>query len=177
MLSSKARWAVVSGLAANTTILSVATIGNHKRQEELSGVPQGSVLGLILFLLFVNQLPEWIKSNIFVDDLKVWRRIITMAPPPVHLSSSAIPFQHYLNPTHMSLLLHLISPRRSIPSATMLSWASSPGSSFLITSTTGLSFSSEDTHIVPNSDMSVPVSKKLWRVSSGDPISVPLLTS
>jgi len=43
----------------------------------LSGVPQGSVLGPILFLLFVNDLPHWIKNSIrmFADDTKVWKVI------------------------------------------------------------------------------------------------------
>ena len=39
----------------------------------LSGVPQGSVLGLCLFLLFVNDLPKVVNSNIsmFADDTKL----------------------------------------------------------------------------------------------------------
>jgi len=53
-----------------------------KLMEVLSGVPQGSVLGPLLFLLFVNELPEWIKNSImkmFADDTKMWTRIGTGA--------------------------------------------------------------------------------------------------
>ena len=40
----------------------------------LSGVRQGSVLGSLLFLLFVNELPTWIRNSIkmFADDTKIW---------------------------------------------------------------------------------------------------------
>ena len=44
----------------------------------LSGVPQGSVLGPLLFLLFVNELPTWTINSIkmFADDTKIWCKII-----------------------------------------------------------------------------------------------------
>ena len=43
----------------------------------LSGVPQGSVLGPLLFLIFVNELPDWIASSMkmFADDTKMWTTI------------------------------------------------------------------------------------------------------
>ena len=45
-----------------------------------SGVPQGSVLGLLLFLVFVNDIPEWIWTSVkmFANDTKLWTRISTL---------------------------------------------------------------------------------------------------
>ena len=38
---------------------------------------QGSILGPLLFLIFVQDLPDWIKSSIkmFANDTKIWAKI------------------------------------------------------------------------------------------------------
>ena len=45
-----------------------------------SGVPQGSVIGPILFLIYINDLPTGIKSkiNIFADDTKMASKVDTV---------------------------------------------------------------------------------------------------
>ena len=42
-----------------------------------SGIPQGSVLGLLLFVIFINDLPEQVNSEcyLFADDTKIFREI------------------------------------------------------------------------------------------------------
>ena len=51
-------------------------VGNHKSEsyKVTSGIPQGSVLGPLLFVLYINDLPDNIRNcvSLFADDLKMY---------------------------------------------------------------------------------------------------------
>jgi len=55
-------------------------VGGHLSEEVrvTSGVPQGSVLGSLLFLAYVNDISRNIESTIglFADDCVIYRKII-----------------------------------------------------------------------------------------------------
>ena len=51
--------------------------GTHSSEKAVtSGIPQGSVLGPLLFVLYINDLPSCVQSNIrlFADDTKIFTR-------------------------------------------------------------------------------------------------------
>ena len=49
--------------------------------DVLSGIPQGSVLGPILFIIFINDLPDVVDTcvKIFADDTKIFNHIRTQS--------------------------------------------------------------------------------------------------
>jgi hypothetical protein len=64
---------IIRDFLSNRTI-TVQVEGKHSTiKKVLSGVPQGSVLGSLLFVLYVNDLPDSVKNQVqlFADDLKL----------------------------------------------------------------------------------------------------------
>lgn len=63
-LSNRSQMVVINGVQSNWESIK-------------SGVPQGSVLGPVLFLLFINDLPEEVLSELllYADDAKIYRTI------------------------------------------------------------------------------------------------------
>jgi len=49
--------------------------------DVLSGIPQGTILGPILFIIYINDLPDvckqFINVYLFADDVKLYKLVIT----------------------------------------------------------------------------------------------------
>jgi len=77
--------------------------------ETLSGVPQGSVLGPLLFLLFINDLPTHINSEcrLFADDALVYstkKSLAILQQDLVKLAEWSNLWQLKFNPSKCSVL-------------------------------------------------------------------------
>ena len=65
----------------NSSHLQIVSLNGMKSDPTtvLSGIPQGSVLGPILFIIHINDLPEVVKCGtyLFADDTNIFRQITT----------------------------------------------------------------------------------------------------
>ena len=66
--------------------------------QVLSGVPQGSVLGPFLFLLYINNIVNTVNGNVhiglFADDTKVWSSILSQNDQ-IYLQNTLDSLEHW----------------------------------------------------------------------------------
>ena len=80
--------------------MSVEVEGNCSSSHQVrSGVPQGSVLGPILFLLFINNIGAGLKCRykIFADDLKIYSVVAHKGASDLHYQQAVFSLQNDIN--------------------------------------------------------------------------------
>ena len=67
-----------------------------ERTSVLSGIPQGTVLGPLLFVVYINDILDKVKSHglLFADDAKIYRAITNKE------DAKSLPLKKMLNPSH-----------------------------------------------------------------------------
>jgi ribonuclease P/MRP protein subunit RPP40 len=75
------------------------------QQPVRAGVPQGSILGPLLFLVYINDLPDQVASNIslFADDTTLWAPADNLVNANEILNEDLSKFSQWANKWHMSL--------------------------------------------------------------------------
>ena len=88
-----------------------------------SGVPQGSVLGPILFMIFINDLPEHIKSKVrlFADDTAVYLAVSNLEHAQIlqedldRLAKWSLEWDMEFNPSKC-IVIHVTRSKSIVPS-------------------------------------------------------------
>ncbi|KAI5695731.1 hypothetical protein M8J75_002650 [Diaphorina citri] len=71
-----------------------------------AGVPQGSILGPLLFLIYINDLPRYMEGEetvLFADDSTISQKIKNLPECGTYFSSSHNKIEHWFSANHLYL--------------------------------------------------------------------------
>ena len=100
---------------------------NEKSDTVTSGVPQGSVLGPILFLIYINDLPDTTKSKVrlFADGTAIYLAVSSLEDAHIlqqdldHFHQWELQWDMDINPSKC-VVIHVIRSRTPVPSQYLL---------------------------------------------------------